>query len=81
MKYGLPASDRIVNPAWFLEASEEAWSLACRFDTSPLLQGNPSEASVQFLLDDAPHDRLRVGVVMCLFERMTRGHATVEILD
>ena len=38
-------------------------------------------ARVSCLVPDAPHDRLRPGVRLRLFERATQRYATVEILD
>jgi hypothetical protein len=53
-----------------------------RFDRPPSEQGNPSEALVKFMVDGAPHEVLRPGVLLKLFERETRRFgATVEILD
>jgi hypothetical protein len=72
------------DPAW-LPGNEpgkgDAWSLKCRFDPPPSVQGNPSSAYVQFLVDEAPDEQLRPGVTLRMFERATQNLATVEIID
>ena len=81
---GLPEFRQTTDPAWFPDAgppSGEAWSLICDFATPPKLQGSPSVARVQFLVDEAPHERLEPGTVLRLFERATQQSARVEILD
>lgn len=81
---GLPNRSQTVDPAWFDDAApgrEEGWSLVCEFDPPPSEQGDPTEARVRFLVPDAPHDRLRPGVRLRLFERATQQCATIEILD
>ena len=81
---GLPAMARAVNPAWFTEpgrGSDEGWSLVCEFPTSPVEQGVPTVARVRFLVEEAPHDRLRPGTVLRLFEPGTGQRARVEILE
>lgn len=80
---GLPSFNRTTDPAWFWEdtpRSSEGWSLVCAFTEPPSRQGNPSRASVHFLVDGAPHDRLVSGALLRLFERSTRQYATVRIL-
>jgi hypothetical protein len=82
----LPAVTEMIDPVWFVldgEAGleEEGWSLVVRFERSPAEQGNPSEAEVTFLVEDAPHERLTPGGQLKLFERGTRGLASVEILE
>ena len=80
---GLPAFDRTIDPAWFWEdapRSTQGWSLACEFSISPSQQGNPSRASVHFVMDAAPHLRLQPGALLRMFERATRQYATVRIL-
>ena len=80
---GLPSFDRSIDPAWFVESgpgSEEAWSLKYEFSLAPAVQGTPSTAKVEFLVPNAPHERLRPGVWLELFERATRQRARVEIL-
>ena len=84
VRQGLPQISETIDPAWFDDAAPkkgDGWSLVCRFDPSPLQQGNPSAARVRFMVDEAPHERLRPGISLRLFERGTRGLATVEILD
>jgi hypothetical protein len=81
---GLPPLLELVDPAWFLgtdPSSDASWSLRCQFDVAPSRQGNPSDARVQFLVDAAPHERLKPGVVLELFERSTQARARVEIID
>src|SRR5262245_534836 len=80
---GLPSFERSVDPAWFWEEaprSTDGWSLVCEFIAPPSQQGNPSRASVHFAVDVAPHDRLRAGALLRMFERATRQYATVRIL-
>jgi hypothetical protein len=55
--------------------------LVCSFDTVPAEQGNPSFARVRFMVENAPHELLRPGVTLQLFERATQAYATVQILD
>jgi hypothetical protein len=80
VRHGLPRTRESTDPAWFT-AGEEAWSLRCRFETSPAQQGNPSEARISFLMDEAPHERLVPGAILHLFERATTSHAMVEVLE
>ena len=80
VRRGLPAFTRTTDPAWF-ETPDEGWSLICRFHASPREQGSPSVAQVAFLNENAPHDRLRAGAKLNLFERSTRQLATVEIIE
>src|SRR5687768_3221044 len=80
---GLLTGAETIDPAWFSDATpkvDEGWSLVCQFETPPHIQGNPSVGRVRFLVPDAPHERLRVGTVLHLFERATGDLATVEIL-
>ena len=80
---GLLAGAETIDPAWFSDATskvDDGWSLACRFETPPRIQGNPSVGRVHFLVPDAPHEHLRAGTVLRLFERATGELATVEIL-
>jgi len=84
VKVGLPGVTKTTDPAWLEGTSrgrDEAWSLICQFDRPPQMQGNPSLATVQFLVPDAPHERLQPGAKLHLFERATQQLATVEILD
>jgi hypothetical protein len=81
---GFPRFHRTIDPAWLPEARPplgDGWSLVCDFESSPSVQGSPSMAQVQFMVDEAPHDRLRPGIMLQLFERPTRRYAQVEILD
>ena len=80
---GLPSYAQTNDPARFDDAPEgaDAWSLVCSFDTVPAEQGNPSFARVRFMVANAPHELLRPGVTLQLFERATQAYATVQILD
>ncbi|MDB4883026.1 MAG: hypothetical protein JWL95_1792 [Gemmatimonadetes bacterium] len=80
VRRGLPAFTRTTDPAWF-ETPEEGLSLVCRFHASPREQGSPSVAQVEFLTENAPHDRLIPGAKLNLFERSTRQLATVDIIE
>ena len=80
---GLPAINKITSPSWFTEpgpGSDEGWSLVCLFDTPPSEQGNPSTARVEFLVGEAPHERLKPRAILRLFESGTH-EARVEILE
>jgi hypothetical protein len=65
-----------IAPPW----TQDAWSLVCRFDEPPHVQGNPSRASVYFLLPSAPADWLQPGSMLWLWEGATHV-ATVAILQ
>jgi len=78
---GLPTIHESIDPAWLPSARSEGWSLKYRFATPPNEQGNPSEAQVSFLMDNAPHDQLRPGAKLLLFEKWTGERIVVEILD
>ena len=83
-RLGIPDLAKTVDPAWFAgEAAcqDGGWSLACKFDRSPRVQGNPSLARVRYVLPDAPHAQLVPGARLQLFERATSKLALVEILD
>lgn len=62
--------------------SEDAWSVELRFDVPPPEQPdlNSSLGRIRFLVDDAPHERLRPGVTFELFEGPFHV-ADVEVLD
>jgi len=84
VRRGLPAVARTVDPAWFGDAgpgAEEGWSLVCEFGVPPAEQGAPSSGGVYFLVAAAPHDRLRPGASLQMFERATQQRVRVEILD
>ena len=51
------------------------------FEPPPNEQGSPTVARVRFVMPDAPHERLRPGATLRLFERGTHGFANVHILD
>lgn|SRR5690348_11485953 len=81
---GLPTVRETIDPAW-LDAAvlgwDDAWSLVCSFDIPPREQGNPSMARVRFWMSHAPHDVLRPGARLCMFERGTRQYARVGVLE
>lgn len=80
---GLPDIPHTTDPAWFAgedPATAGGWSLLCRFDPSPYVQGNPTVALVKYLSPHGPADRLRPSTRLRLFERWTRRFADVEIL-
>jgi hypothetical protein len=84
VRQGLPAITETIDPAWFADQpmeGAEGWSLVCHFETPLSEQGSPSKARVRFWMDHAPHERLRPGTVLRLFERGSRRLARVEILD
>jgi len=84
VQQGLPTAFETVDPAWFgrgPSAGGEGWSVVCRYDEPPRVQGNPTRAWVRFLAPGAPHARLAPGAVLRMFEPGTGQLALVEILD
>ena len=84
VQHGLPDVEGTIDPAWLDGVTprvDEGWSLVCSFDSPPARQGNPSAARVRFLVEEAPHHRLRAGTRLQLYERATNALAQVEILD
>lgn len=84
VRAGLPVVTETIDPAWLPDTgatTNEGWSLVCRFAAPAAEQGNPSRARVHFLVPDAPHDHLRPGALLSLYERATNMRATVEILE
>ena len=82
--HGLPANAQTIDPSWFAGDTPQpidGWSLICRFESPPSDQGNPSAAHVCFYVPEAPHERLKPGISLRLFERATQAYATVDILD
>ncbi len=81
--YGLPTFSDTTDKAWLEDAlpPSQGWHLVCHFDPSPRAQGNPSTASIHFLVDDAPHDRLVPGAKLRMYQSATTDHALVEVLD
>jgi hypothetical protein len=82
-RQGLPAFSRTTDPVWLVDEipkQDEGWSLMCDFDSPPVVQGNPSNARVRYLMPNAPH-RLVPGLRLQLLERGTSRYADVEILD
>ena len=79
---GLPEVVETIDPAWLgaRTAGAEGWSLVCRFEPPPRVQGNPIVAAVRFLVPEAPHGVLVPGARLQLFERGTGRYAEVEIL-
>lgn len=84
VRLGLPAAYETMDAAWFGSEpthGEEGWSLVCRYDEPPRIQGNPTRAWVRFAAAAAPHERLTAGTILRLFEPGTGQTALVEILD
>ena len=83
VKHGLRAATQFVGPSWFVDdgPTDEGWSLVCRFEIAPQVQGNPSMAWVRFAVDGAPHERLVPGTVLRLFEPITGDEARVELVE
>jgi hypothetical protein len=83
VRRGLPRFDETVDPAWLCDAppNEDGWSLICIFAPPPAEQGNPTLARVHFMREEAPHQLLRSGAALRLFERATGQYAVVEILE
>ena len=81
---GLPAFEQTIDPAWLAigdVGKSEAWSLECRFDEAPSIQGNPSQAQNRFMMPEAPHHRLVAGATLYLYEPATSQLAVVAIED
>ena len=80
----MPPTLHYVLPARFLKGpppwKDDTWSLACDFDVPPAEQESASIAQVRFLVPAAPHDRLRLGTTLWLYEGASLV-ATAEILD
>ena len=84
VRLGLPTFGETIDPAWVEDGKHvapEGWSLVCKFDVPPSIQGSPSQARVRFYVSEAPHDILRPGARLRLFERGTTECAQVEILE
>ncbi|HEY0778164.1 MAG TPA: hypothetical protein VGD56_09380 [Gemmatirosa sp.] len=83
LQRGLVARTEWIAPAWFVGDPPDAdgWSLVCRFEVAPAEQGSPSAARIRLWRPHAPHERLRPGAVLRLFEDVTLQLATVEVLD
>jgi len=67
----LPQSNQYVTVAKFNEDltwQNEAWSIILEFKVTPKEQGNPSNGSARFLMQNAPSERLRVGAEFDLYE-------------
>ena len=81
--HGLRAATHFVDPSWFVGdgPNDEGWSLVCRFEIAPQVQGNPSMAWVRFAMAGAPHERLVPGTVLRLFEPITGDQARVELVE
>ena len=78
---GLPLEREVIGPAWLgpgRDGNEEGWSLVCTFDHPPAAQGNPSRGWIRYFLADAPHDALKSGAVLRLFDGPF-GYTQVEV--
>jgi hypothetical protein len=85
-KTGLPATLRYVGLSRFPDEESaqhhDMWSVELRFKQPPpeSTNGNISEATVQFWVREAPHERLHGGVRFGLFEGNQKV-ADVDVLD
>lgn len=80
---GLPATLRYVGIGRFLEdiPGDDIWSVVLEFEVPPPEQvSDVSRATVRFLVEAAPHDRLQPGVRFSLYEGNAKV-ADVEVLD
>jgi len=78
----LPAGLKYSTLAKFAEDKnwpDRGWSVVLEFDRPPAELGSPSPGVVRFLMEDAPHDRLRPGCKFELFAGSAKV-ADVEIL-
>jgi hypothetical protein len=82
VRAGLPTFLETTDPAWFDGDPPDAdgWSVVCRFTEPPRVQGNPTPAWVRLMMVHAPHERLRPGARLRLYERGTGERAALEIL-
>ena len=80
LQRGLPHSVRAIDPAW-IDRDEDGWSLVVRFEKPPVQAGSPTRAWIHFAFGDAPHEVLKAGAILSMFERETGGRARVEVLD
>jgi hypothetical protein len=82
----LPATLRYIGISRFSEDESsppgDAWSVELRFKTPPpeSMSRDITEATVQFWVVEAPHERLHAGVRFGLFEGNTKV-ADVDVLD
>jgi hypothetical protein len=81
----LPTVRRLVHPGHFTEdgptwPTKEGWSIVLDFDRPPVEDPSASSARVSFLMDSAPHDRLRPGRLFDFYEG-ARKIAIVEVLE
>lgn len=82
-RIGLPTALRYVGIGRFLEdlPGEDIWSVVCCFvQPPPEHRSDVSDATVSFLVDEAPQQRLRAGVRFSLYEGLTKV-ADVDVLD
>ncbi len=72
----------MTDPCWCAQdpPGTDGWSLVCHFAPPPHEQGSPSEANAEFLMLDAPHDRLTPGTELYWFERATGEQARVVVI-
>src|SRR5690349_4103770 len=69
----LPTDRRIVHPAHFSEdgptwPTRESWSVVLQFDRPPVEDPSASSAVARFLMETAPHERLRPGRFFDFYE-------------
>lgn len=57
-----------------------AWSVVLEFEPPASVQGSPSRATVRFLVEAAPVERLMPGAIFELYEGLQKV-ATVEVID
>jgi hypothetical protein len=85
-KASLPATLRYIGLSRFPEDESsppgDVWSVELRFTQPPpeSMSGDITEATVQFWVAEAPHERLHAGVRFGLFEGTTKV-ADVDVLD
>jgi hypothetical protein len=81
---GLPDFLSTTDPVWLAAPSStdsEGWSVRCRFETSPRMQGNPSVVFLAYVSPEAPRDVWHTGTRLYLFERGTQRFAIVTLLE
>lgn len=76
-RYVAPVRFQLGPPPW---PDENTWSLICDFTDVVPATTSPVVATVSFLMEAAPHDRLTPGTKMWLYEGKDLV-ARVEVLD